>query len=37
MHYRFEDGTPPFLEILALRYGFDTLERITGKTYLLRP
>ncbi|KAK2150785.1 hypothetical protein LSH36_389g01009 [Paralvinella palmiformis] len=27
---RFEDGTPPFLEILALRYGFDTLERITA-------
>ena len=28
---RFEDGTLPFLDIIALRHGFDTLERLAGK------
>ncbi|XP_053323232.1 molybdenum cofactor sulfurase [Spea bombifrons] len=27
---RFEDGTVSFLEIIALKHGFDTLERLTG-------
>lgn len=26
--FRFEDGTLPFLSILALRHGFDTLKRL---------
>ena len=29
--FRFEDGTIPFLEIAALRHGFDALERLGGK------
>jgi len=32
---RFEDGTLPFLEILAVKHGFDTLYDIAGLfTYL---
>nr|XP_025033691.1 molybdenum cofactor sulfurase [Pelodiscus sinensis] len=27
---RFEDGTISFLDIIALKHGFDTLERLTG-------
>ncbi|XP_077159008.1 molybdenum cofactor sulfurase isoform X2 [Paroedura picta] len=27
---RFEDGTVSFLDIIALKHGFDTLERLTG-------
>ncbi|XP_011769622.2 molybdenum cofactor sulfurase isoform X1 [Macaca nemestrina] len=27
---RFEDGTISFLEVIALKHGFDTLERLTG-------
>ncbi|XP_033624449.1 molybdenum cofactor sulfurase-like [Asterias rubens] len=27
---RFEDGTLPFLDIIALKHGFDTLERLAG-------
>ncbi|NWJ04266.1 MOCOS sulfurase, partial [Crypturellus undulatus] len=27
---RFEDGTVPFLDIIALKHGFDVLERLTG-------
>ncbi|KAI8495554.1 hypothetical protein Bbelb_265260 [Branchiostoma belcheri] len=30
LHDRFEDGTLPFLDIIALRHGFDTLENLTG-------
>ncbi|CAH1241418.1 MOCOS [Branchiostoma lanceolatum] len=30
LHDRFEDGTLPFLDIIALRHGFDTLEKLTG-------
>ena len=28
---RFEDGTLPFLEILAVKHGFDTLYSIAGQ------
>ena len=28
--FRFEDGTLPFLEIIALKHGFDALHRIAG-------
>nr|KAF6358624.1 molybdenum cofactor sulfurase [Pipistrellus kuhlii] len=27
---RFEDGTIPFLDVIALKHGFDALERLTG-------
>ncbi|OCT74365.1 molybdenum cofactor sulfurase [Xenopus laevis] len=27
---RYEDGTISFLDIIAIKYGFDTLERLTG-------
>lgn len=27
---RFEDGTVPFLDIIAVNHGFETLYRITG-------
>nr|XP_020030446.1 molybdenum cofactor sulfurase-like [Castor canadensis] len=27
---RFEDGTIPFLDVIALKHGFDTLEHLTG-------
>ncbi|XP_078581461.1 molybdenum cofactor sulfurase-like [Branchiostoma floridae x Branchiostoma japonicum] len=30
LHDRFEDGTLPFLDIIALRHGFDTMEKLTG-------
>jgi hypothetical protein len=29
---RFEDGTLPFLEILAVSHGFDTLQMVAGIT-----
>lgn len=29
---RFEDGTPPFLDIIAVRHGLDTLECLAGKS-----
>lgn len=33
--YRFEDGTISFLDIIALKHGFDALEHLTGQwTYL---
>ena len=28
---RFEDGTLPFLEILAVKHGFDCLLQLTGR------
>ncbi|XP_019623568.1 PREDICTED: molybdenum cofactor sulfurase-like isoform X2 [Branchiostoma belcheri] len=34
LHDRFEDGTLPFLDIIALRHGFDTLENLTGMQYV---
>ena len=34
---RFEDGTLPFLDIIALRHGFDTLERLAGKLQCFNP
>ncbi|XP_036740952.2 molybdenum cofactor sulfurase isoform X5 [Manis pentadactyla] len=30
VRYRFEDGTISFLAVIALKHGFDTLERLTG-------
>ncbi|XP_040288286.1 molybdenum cofactor sulfurase isoform X2 [Bufo bufo] len=27
---RFEDGTVPFLDIISLKHGFDTLQKLTG-------
>lgn len=33
--YRFEDGTIPFLDVIALKHGFDALERLTGRGTLL--
>ncbi|XP_073878681.1 molybdenum cofactor sulfurase isoform X6 [Macaca fascicularis] len=30
VRYRFEDGTISFLDVIALKHGFDTLERLTG-------
>ncbi|KAK4303906.1 hypothetical protein Pmani_024112 [Petrolisthes manimaculis] len=30
LHDRFEDGTLPYLSILAVRHGFDTLTSLTG-------
>ncbi|XP_074652218.1 molybdenum cofactor sulfurase-like [Tubulanus polymorphus] len=30
IHERFEDGTLPFLDIIALNHGFDALDRIGG-------
>lgn len=33
--YRFEDGTIPFLDVIALKHGFDALERLTGRGALL--
>uniref|UniRef100_A0A1Y1MDE5 Aminotransferase class V domain-containing protein n=2 Tax=Photinus pyralis TaxID=7054 RepID=A0A1Y1MDE5_PHOPY len=29
LHERFEDGTVPFLSIMALKHGFDTLQRLS--------
>lgn len=28
---RFEDGTVSFLDIIALKHGFDVLEKLTGQ------
>ncbi|MBV97249.1 Molybdenum cofactor sulfurase, partial [Eschrichtius robustus] len=30
---RFEDGTISFLDVIALKHGFDVLERLTGELY----
>ncbi|KAF4790091.1 hypothetical protein TURU_144023 [Turdus rufiventris] len=30
MQVRFEDGTVSFLDIIALKHGFDVLEKLTG-------
>lgn len=35
MHFSFEDGTLPFLSIIALRHGFATLERLNLKFELI--
>lgn len=29
--YRFEDGTISFLDVIALKHGFDALEHLTGQ------
>lgn len=29
--FRFEDGTVSFLDIIALKHGFDVLEKLTGQ------
>ncbi|XP_012937737.1 molybdenum cofactor sulfurase, partial [Aplysia californica] len=30
LHDRFEDGTPPYLSIISLRHGLDTVQRLAG-------
>lgn len=30
--YRFEDGTISFLDVIALKHGFDALEHLTGQS-----
>ena len=35
MFCRFEDGTVSFLDILALRHGFQALDRLAGKATLM--
>lgn len=31
LFFRFEDGTVSFLDIIALKHGFDVLEKLTGQ------
>ena len=33
--WRFEDGTLPFLEIVAIKHGFEPLDIVAGKQFLL--
>ena len=34
-HFRHKDGTPPFLEILAVRHGFQSLRKLTTSMDLI--
>lgn len=36
LHDRFEDGTVPFLNIISLKHGLDTIKRVTGGMHGVR-
>ena len=32
--FRFEDGTVPFLNIISLKHGMDTVKKLAGQVHL---